>query len=215
VKRVVVIGLGIFGFNLAKDLFEAGLEVIAIDKNKDMVQRIRDHSTKAIVADATDKEVMEAIGLEEEDVVVISFGEDLAASTILTLHLREQKLKNIIVKAPDEDHKRILEKVGATEVVIPEKEMAAKVARTLISPNVMDYIPLTNEYTICEIAPPTSFIGRSIAEIQLRRKFNIGLLASRDVLTDEITMIPGGEFVVKDSDVLVVIGKEKDIQRMT
>ena len=214
-KRVVVIGLGIFGFNLAKDLFEAGLEVIAIDKNKDMVQRIRDHSTKAIVADATDKEVMEAIGLEEEDVVVISFGEDLAASTILTLHLREQKLKNIIVKAPDEDHKRILEKVGATEVVIPEKEMAAKVARTLISPNVMDYIPLTHEYTICEIAPPTSFIGRSIAEIQLRRKFNIGLLASRDVLTDEITMIPGGEFVVKDSDVLVVIGKEKDIQRMT
>jgi trk system potassium uptake protein TrkA len=158
---------------------------------------------------------MEAIGLEEEDIVVISFGEDLAASTILTLHLRELNLKNIIVKAPDEDHKRILEKVGATEVVIPEKEMAAKVARTLISPNVMDYIPLTNEYTICEIAPPTSFIGRSIAEIQLRRKFNIGLLASRDVLTDEITMIPGGEFVVKDSDVLVVIGKEKDIQRMT
>jgi trk system potassium uptake protein len=215
VKRVVVIGLGIFGFNLAKDLFEAGLEVIAIDKNKDMVQRIRDHSTKAIVADATDKEVMEAIGLEEEDIVVISFGEDLAASTILTLHLRELNLKNIIVKAPNEDHKRILEKVGATEVVIPEREMAAKVARSLISPNVMDYIPLTSEYTICEIAPPTSFIGRSIADIQLRRKFNIGLLASRDVLTDEITMIPGGEFVVKDSDVLVVIGKEKDIQRMT
>jgi len=215
VKRVVVIGLGIFGFNLAKDLFEAGLEVIAIDKNKDMVQRIRDHSTKAIVADATDKEVMEAIGLEEDDVVVISFGEDLAASTILTLHLREMHLKNIIVKAPNEDHKRILEKVGATEVVIPEREMAAKVARSLIYPNVIDYIPLTNEYTICEIAPPTSFIGRSIAEIQLRKKFNIGLLASRDVLTDEITMIPGGEFVVKDSDVLVVIGKEKDIQRMT
>jgi len=214
-KRVVVIGLGIFGFNLAKDLFEAGLEVIAIDKNKDMVQGIRDHSTKAIVADATDKEVMEAIGLEEDDVVVISFGEDLAASTILTLHLREMHLKNIIVKAPNEDHRRILEKVGATEVVIPEREMAAKVARSLIYPNVMDYIPLTHEYTVCEIAPPKSFIGRSIAEIQLRKKFNIGLLASRDVLTDEITMIPGGEFVVKDSDILVVIGKEKDIQRMT
>jgi trk system potassium uptake protein TrkA len=215
VKRVVVIGLGIFGFNLAKDLFEAGLEVIAIDKNKDMVQRIRDHSTKAILADATDNEVMEAIGLEEEDVVVISFGEDLAASTILTLHLKEMKLKNIIVKAPNEDHKRILEKVGATEVVIPEREMAAKVARSLISPNVMDYIPLTSEYTICEIAPPRSFIGRTIGEIQLRTRFNIGLLASRDVLTDEITMIPGGEFVVKDSDILVVIGKEKDIQSMT
>jgi len=214
-KRVVVIGLGIFGFNLAKDLFEAGVEVIAIDKNKDMVQNIRDYSTKAIMADATDREVMEAIGLEEKDVVVISFGEDLAASTILTLHLKELNLKNIIVKAPNEDHKRILEKVGATEVVIPEREMAAKVARSLISPNVMDYIPLTHEYTVCEIAPPKSFIGRSIADIQLRKKFNIGLLASRDVLTDEITMIPGGEFVVKDSDILVVIGKEQDIRRIT
>ncbi len=214
-KRVVVIGLGIFGFNLAKDLFEAGVEVIAIDKSKDMVQNIRDYSTKAIVADATDKEVMEAIGLEENDVVIISFGEDLAASTILTLHLKEMNLKNIIVKAPNEDHKRILEKVGATEVVIPEREMAGKVARSLISPNVMDFIPLTREYTICEIAPPKSFIGRSIGDIQLRKKFNIGLLASRDVLTDEITMIPGGDFVVKDSDILVVIGKEQDIQRIT
>jgi trk system potassium uptake protein len=125
------------------------------------------------------------------------------------------KLTNIIVKVPHEDHKRILEKVGATEVVTPEREMAAKVARSLICPKVMDYIRLTNEYTICEIAPPASSIGRSSAEIQLRKKHNIGLLASRDVLTDEITLIPGGEFVVKDSDVLVVIGKEKDIQRMT
>jgi len=213
-KRVVVIGLGIFGFNLAKDLFESGLEVIAVDKNKDLVQKIRDFSTKAVVADATEKEVMEAIGIEENDVIIVSFGEDLAASTILTLHLKEMNVKTIIVKAPNEDHKRILEKVGATEVVIPEREMAAKIARSLISPNVMDYIPLTREYTICEIAPPASFVGRSIAEIQLRKRYNIGLLASRDVLTDQISMIPGGDFVVKDSDILVVIGKEKDIQNL-
>jgi trk system potassium uptake protein TrkA len=213
-KRVVVIGLGIFGFNLVKDLFEAGLEVIAVDKNKDLVQKIRDFSTKAILADATEKEVMEAIGIEENDVVIVSFGEDLAASTILTLHLKEMNVKTIIVKAPNEDHQRILEKVGATEVVIPEREMAAKIARSLISPNVMDYLPLTREYTICEIAPPASFVGKSIAEIQLRKKYNIGLIASRDVLTDQISMIPGGDFVVKDSDILVVIGKEKDIQNL-
>jgi len=214
VKRVVVIGLGIFGFNLAKVLFEAGMEVIAIDKSKDLVQRIRDHSTKAIVADAAEKEVLEAIGLEENDIVVISFGEDLAASTILTLHLKEMNIKNIIVKAPNEDHKRILEKVGATEVLIPEGEMAARVARSLISPNIMEYIPLTQEYTISEIAPPKSFVGRSIGEINLRKRYNIGLLAARDVLTDQITMIPGGDFVVKDSDLLVVIGREKDIQNL-
>ncbi len=128
-KRVVVIGLGIFGFNLVKDLYEKGLEVVAIDKNKDIVQKIKDFSTKAILADGTDKDVMESIGIHEDDVVIISFGEDLAASTLITLHLREMKVKQIIVKAPNEDHKHVLEKVGATEVIIPEKEMADKIAQ--------------------------------------------------------------------------------------
>jgi trk system potassium uptake protein TrkA len=211
-KRVAVIGLGIFGFNLAKDLFEAGLEVIAFDKNKDLVRKIRDFSTKAVVADAVETDLRESIGIEENDVVIVSFGEDLAASTILTLHLQEMNVKTIIVKAPNGDHKRILEKVGAAEVVVPEREMAAKIARSLISPKVMDYIPLTREYTIREIAPPAGFAGKSIAEIQLRKRYNIGLLASRDVVTDQISMFPGGDFVVKDSDILVVIGKEKDIR---
>lgn len=211
-RRVVVVGLGIFGFNITKDLFENGFEVIAIDKNKEVINRIRDFSTKAVLADATDKELLEMIGIQPEDVVIVSFGEDLAASTLLTLHLKEMNVKSIIVKAPNEDHKRILEKVGATEVIIPEKEMADKLAKSLISPNVLDYIPLTREYTICEIAPPASFIGKAIGEIQLRRRYNIGVIATRDVLTDSIQMIPSADFVIKDSDILVVIGKEKDIQ---
>ena len=111
-KRVVVVGLGIFGFNIAKDLYENGIEVIAIDKDKDIIQRIRDYSTKAIPADGTDKEVIDSLGLQEDDIVIISFGEDLAASTLITLHLKELKVKHIIVKAPNEDHKRVLEKVG-------------------------------------------------------------------------------------------------------
>jgi trk system potassium uptake protein TrkA len=214
VKRVVVVGLGIFGFNIAKDLYENGLEVIAIDKNKEVIQKIKDFSTKAVLADATEKEVLENIGIDPDDVVIISFGEDLAASTLLTLHLKELKVKEVIVKAPNEDHKRILEKVGATEVIIPEREMASKVAKSLLSPNVLDYIPLSQDYTICEIAPPASFLGKTIGDLQLRKKHNIGVIASRDVLTDQIQMIPAADFVIKDSDILVVIGKEKDIQKM-
>ncbi len=213
-KRVIVVGLGIFGFNIAKDLYESGLEVIAIDKSKEMIQKIKDFSTRAILADATDKELLETIGIQEDDVVIISFGEDLAASTLMTLHLKEFNVREIIVKAPNEDHKRILEKVGATEVIIPEKEMADKVAKSLISPNVLDYIPLSQDYTICEIAPPTSFLGKSIGELQLRKKHHIGVIASKDVLTDQIQMIPSADFVIKDSDVLVVIGKEQDIQKL-
>ncbi|MFH1758676.1 MAG: TrkA family potassium uptake protein [Pseudomonadota bacterium] len=213
-KRVVVIGLGIFGFNIAKELYQNGFEVIAIDKNKEMIQEIKDFSTKAILADGTDKGVFEVIGMEVEDVAIVSFGEDLAASTLITLHLKEMHIKNIIVKAPNEDHKRILEKVGATEVIIPEKEMASKVAKSLISPNVLDYLPLTRDYTICEIAPPPSFIGKTIGEIQMRKKHHVDVIASRDVLTDQIQMIPSSDFMIKDSDILVVIGKEEDIRKL-
>ena len=213
-KRVVVIGLGIFGFNIVKDLYENGFEVVAIDKNKEVIQKIRDFSTKAILADGTDKEVLESIGIQEDDVVIVSFGEDLAASTLITLHLKEMKVKNIIVKAPNEDHKHVLEKVGATEVIIPEREMADKVAKSLISPNVLDYIPLSDEYTICEIVPPSSFMGKSIAELHLRSKYHIEVIAVRETLPERLTMVPRADFVIKDSDVLVVIGREGDIQKI-
>ncbi len=213
-KRVVVIGLGIFGFNIVKDLYENGFEVVAVDKNKEVIQKIRDFSTKAVLADGTDKEVIESIGIQPDDVVIVSFGEDLAASTLITLRLKEMKVRNIIVKAPNEDHKHVLEKVGATEVIIPEREMADKVAKSLISPNVLDYIPLSDEYTICEIVPPPSFMGKSIAELHLRSKYHIEVIAVREMLPERLTMVPRADFVIKDSDILVVIGKEGDIQKI-
>jgi len=213
-KRVVVIGLGIFGFNIAKDLYENGIEVIAVDKDKEVVQKIKDFSTKAVLADGTDKEVMESIGIQEDDIVIISFGENLAASTLITLHLKEMKVRNIIVKAPNEDHKHVLEKVGATEVIIPEREMADKVAKSIISPNILDYIPLSEDYTISEIVPPASFMGKTIGELHLRTKHHIEVIAVRETLPERLTMVPRAEFVIKDSDVLVVIGKEKDIQKI-
>lgn len=213
-KRVVVIGLGIFGFHIAKELYENGMEVIAIDKSKEVIQKIKDFSSKAVVADAREKEVLESIGIQEEDIVIVSFGEDLSSSTLLTLHLKELNVKRIIVKAPNEDHKRILQKVGATEVIIPEREMAGKVAKSLISPNVIDYIPVSEDYNISEIAPPASFIGKSIAQLNLRNRYHIEVIAIRDVLSDKITLVPQASSVIKDSDILVVIGKEPDIKKI-
>jgi trk system potassium uptake protein TrkA len=213
-KRAIVIGLGIFGINLVSALYEGGFEVIAIDKNKDAVQKAKDCSTKAIVADGIDKEVMEMIGVQQDDVAIISFGEDLAASTLITLHLKQLNVRTIIVKAPNEEHKLILEKVGATEVVIPEKEMARKVAKSLISPNVLDYLPLSDDYMISELAPPNSFLGKTIAELQLRGKYHIEVIAIRDIISDRIHMVPPANFVIKDGEVLIVVGKEKDIQKI-
>ena len=214
-KRVVIIGLGIFGFNLAKTLHDNGMEVVAIDKNKEVVQQARECCTKAIVADGTSREVMESVGIHEEDIVIISFGEDLAASTLTTLHLKEMKVKQIIVKAPNEDHKHVLEKVGATEVIIPEKEMADKIARSLISPNILDYIPLSEDYTISEIVPPPSFMGKTIGDLHLRSKYHIEVIAIREMLPERLTMVPRADFVIKDSDIMLVIGRERDISKLS
>jgi trk system potassium uptake protein TrkA len=213
-KRVIVIGLGIFGFNIAKDLFENGVEVIAIDKNKEMVQKIRDFSTKAILGDSSDKEFLESIGIGEDDIVIISFGEDLASASLTTLHLKELKVNRIIVKVPNEEHKRVLEKIGATEVIIPEKEMANKISKSIISPNILDYIPLSEDYTICEIAPPPSFIGKTIGELHLRSKYHVEVIAVKELLPERIRMIPRSDFIIKDSDILIVLGKEEDINKI-
>jgi len=213
-KRAIVIGLGIFGHNIARDLFESGFEVVAIDKNKEAIQKIRDYSTKAVLADGTDKEMMEELGIQEDDIAIISFGEDLAASTLITLHLRQLKVKNIIVKVPNEEHKLILEKVGATDVIIPEMDMARKIAKSIVSPNMMDYIPLSGDYIISEIAPPGSFLGKTIRELGLRARFHIEVIAVRDVISDNVQMVPQADFVIKDGEVLVVIGKEEDIRKI-
>ena len=213
-KRVIVVGLGIFGSNLTRSLYENGIEVIAIDKDKEVVQQIRECCSKAVHADGTKKELMESIGVQEDDVVVISFGDDLAASTLTTLHLKEMKVKQIIVKVPNEDYKRVLEKVGATEVIIPEKEMADKIARSLISPNVLDYIPLSEDYTISELVPPSHFLGKTIGELHLRGKHHIEVIAVKELLPDRLQMVPRADFVIKDTDLLVVIGKNEDIQKI-
>ena len=212
-KRVVVIGIGIFGFNIVKELYESGIEVIAIDKDKSVIQNVKDYATKAIVSDGLDKNIFESLGLRENDVVIVSFGEDLAASTLITLHLKQLKIKNIIVKAPNTEYKLVLESVGATEVIIPEKEMASKIAKSLVSPNILDYIPLTEDYIICEIVPPEKFIGKTLADVHLRSKYNVNVIAVRDVLTDTLKMVPP-DYTMKDSEILVVIGKSKDIDRI-
>jgi trk system potassium uptake protein TrkA len=124
------------------------------------------------------------------------------------------KVREIIVKVPNEDYKRILLKVGASEAIIPEREMANKVARSIISPNVLEYLPISEDYTICELAPPTAFIGKSLAELDLRKKYQLQVIAIRDVLTESLQLVPRASSVIKDSDVLVIIGREEDIQKI-
>jgi trk system potassium uptake protein TrkA len=213
-QRVVVIGLGIFGLNIVRELHAGGVEVIAIDKSHEAVQRMRDCCTKAIQADGTDRELLEELGIQPDDVAIVSFGDDLAAATLTTLHLKQLKVRTIIVKAPNEEHRLILEKIGATEVLIPEKEIAHKVAKSLISPNMLDYLPLSDDFIISEIAPPNHFLGRTIAQLQLRSRHHLNVIAVKDMASGRVQMVPGPDFVVKDGDVLVVVGREDQIRQI-
>ena len=212
--KFAVIGLGNFGFNVAKTLHENGHEVVGIDRNKERAQRLQRYSSQTIIADATDKSILETVGFKDMDAVVVSLGDDLSSSILVTLFLRDTGVKNIIVKIMSEDHGRALEKIGATEIVFPERDTAVKLAKSLSSPNILDYLPLSPEYSIMEVAPPKEFIGKSLAQLHLRSKFNVSVIAVKELIPDRMTINPTADFVVKDSDILIVLGKRKDIEKL-
>lgn len=211
--RYCVIGLGNFGFHVARTLYEEGHEVVAVDQDREKVQRIQEHASYAMQGDAANKEFLSGQGIGEMDAVVVSTGERSHLSTLITLYLRELKVPRILVKAIDEDHGRILEKVGATDIIFPEKDMAIRTARSLSSPNVLEYIPLAEDYSITEVGPPTHFLGKTLIDLDLRRKFNVTIIGIKDVLTDVFIAVPPPSYVIKDSDLLIFIGKAADVEK--
>ncbi|WP_305041890.1 potassium channel family protein [Geoalkalibacter sp.] len=212
-KRYGVIGLGNFGYHVARTLYRNGHDVVAVDISREKVNRIQEHCTFALVADAADREFLHRQGFAEMDAVVISTGERSDLATLVTLYLKELKVRNILVKAVNADHGRILEKVGAGEVIFPEKEMAEKIARNLSMPNILEYLPLGEGYSITEVAPPAGFNGKTLAQLDLRRRYQVTIIGIKDVLTDHFTLSPPADHVIKDSDLLVFVGRSQDIER--
>ncbi len=213
-KKFATLGLGNFGFFLTKTLFEEGNDVVAVDRSEDRIQKIRPHCSQAILGDVTQKELINTLGLEEMDAVIISMGGNANAATLVTLYLRELKVKRIVARATDEDHGKILFRVGATDVIHPEKDMAVKVARSLSTPDMLDYFPMSGDYLIAEIAPIEAFVGKSLAELQLRSKFNINVVGIKELVPENFLLVPSADFVIKDSDILLVIGKRNDISKL-
>jgi trk system potassium uptake protein TrkA len=213
-KKFAVIGLGKFGLHVAKTLFEDGHEVIAIDSEKARVQAINSDCSEAVVMDATDRLQISALGLESLDAVIVSTGTNISSSILICLHLQEIGVKKIIAKAVDSDHGKILKKVGASEVVYPEKDMAVRVARGLSTPNIIDFIPLAEEFTLVQVDPPRGFIGKSLKELNLRAKHNVYIIAIKELVPENFVLAPPANFVIKDSDVLMMLGKTDDIKKI-
>lgn len=213
-KRFAVIGLGNFGFHAAKALFEEGNEVLAMDTDRVRVQAIDPYSTEAMVIDATDKEVLKSLCLEEMDAVIVSTGTKISNSILICLHLLESGVKKILAKALDDDHAKILKRMGATEIIHPERDMAIRVSRNLSRPNVLDFIPLAEEFDMIQVGAPRDFVGKSLIDLNLRARYNVHVIAIKEVVPENFILVPPADYVLKDSDILVMLGRSADIRKI-
>ena len=210
-KKFMVIGLGNFGAEVVKSLFKMGNEVVAVDKDSDKVQRIRDFCSRAVIADAEDRDLLMNVGAKEMDAVVVSMGDNVSQSIITTLLLREIGVHHVIAKANDQHHGKVLKKIGAGRVIYPEQEVAIKLARQLNSPSVLDSLDLSSDYMMTELLAPLEFVGSSLKELNLRKLYDVFIVAIREAVPERFTVLPTGDFQIKDSDVLLLLGKASDI----
>ena len=204
-KSYILIGLGRFGSETAGKLCEEGCEVLAIDNNSELVQQISGRVTHAVVADARDKEVLRVFGVSDFDCGIVAIGDSLADSVLATMNLKELGIPYLVCKARDETHRQVLLKLGADRVVIPEQEYASRLARNLASMNVLDYIELSDEYGIIEVAAPSRWYNQNLRKLNVRAKLGINIIAvKRD---GHINISPAADFEILQGDILVVLGE--------
>jgi trk system potassium uptake protein TrkA len=209
--QYAVIGLGRFGSSLATTLHQAGNEVLAIDRNEERIEEYKDHVTYAVVADSTDEEALKRVGIRNFDAVIVAIGDDIQASILTVLVLKELGVKKVVAKAINNRHGQVLYKVGADWVVFPERDMGERVATQLMSPNVLDYIELAKDYSIEEVKVHPSMIGKNLRELNLRARFNITVIAI--ISGGKVSISPSPDQTIKEGDILVVIGENKDLDR--
>lgn len=211
-KSYIVIGLGRFGTEVARRLYELGCEVLAVDNNPELVQHISADVTQAVVADARDKDVLRALGARNFDCAVVAIGDSLADSVLATMNVKELGIPKVVCKAHDETHRQVLLKLGADQAVIPEHEQAAKLARSLSSQNVLDYIELSEDYAIIEVPAPKSWVGKSLRELNVRAKLGLNILAVKQ--DGQFNVSPSADYVTASRDIMVVLGDTAALRKV-
>jgi trk system potassium uptake protein len=204
-KRIAVIGLGLFGSSLARRLVR-DCEVLVIDLDQGIINDIADEVHMALRADARDFDNLAAVINDEFDEVVVCIGEQLEASILCVLHLHKLGVRSIHAKAINEDHGRILRTMGVHNVIFPETESAERLARLIANPNLVDFVELSSEVAVMEVSPPRSFLGRTLLDLNLRQRFLVTVIASKDV-DGKTTVIPTMDTVVTEGMTLVVLGR--------
>ena len=211
-KQFIVLGLGRFGSAVATSLAELGHEVLGVDYDEEIVNILKDKITQAVQADVTEERVLKELGVKNFDTAIVGIGSNLETSILVTMMLKEMGLKYIIAKAQNNLHAKVLKKIGVDKVVFPERDMGARIAQRLITPNIKDYIELEPDYNIIEIKALPKFVDKTLSELDLRNKYGINVLAiKRD---DSFNISPQAKDVIKKEDFLIVIGENKKINKL-
>lgn len=203
-KSYMVIGMGRFGSEVSRQLCALGCEVLAVDSSSDLIQQISGDVTHAVVANARDKEVLKALGAKDFDCAIVAIGGSLADSVLATMNVKELGIPKVVCKAHDDTHRQVLLKLGADQVVIPEQENAGRLARSLSSHNVLDYIELSEDYGIIEVPAPKSWQGKTLRELNVRAKLGVNIIAIKS--EGDINVSPSADYAIGTNDVMVVLG---------
>lgn len=212
-KSFLIIGMGRFGSSLATELCSLGNEVLILDDDEDKIQLLADSVTQAVTGDARDLDVLKSIGAKNFDCAVVACGGDVGNSALITLNLKDVGVPKVVAKANSQVHQKVLDKIGADMVVVPEKEMATKLAQNLTNTDVLNFIELSEEFSIVEIRLPLAWVGKSIIELNIRAKFKLNILAVRSK-GEALTISPGGNYIFRETDNLLVLGTNENIERL-
>ena len=209
-KSYMVIGLGRFGSEVARRLCQLGCEVLALDNRADLVQQISSDVTHAVVGDARDKEVLRALGAAEFDCGIVAIGDSLADSVLATMNLKELGVQRVVCKAHDETHRQVLKKLGADQVVIPEQENAYRLARSLSSINVLDYIELSDDYGIVDVPAPEKWFDKTLIQLNVRAKLGVNIIAVESGRQTNVS--PSADYLIQAGDIMVVLGDNYSLE---
>ena len=213
-KTYVIIGLSSFGRYLAQFLSEKSFNVIGIDSDENKVNQVKGFVGKGIVTDAKDLETLQKIGVQKADGVIVSLGEKVDDSMVIIYHLKKLGVKTLYVKVLNDDHAKIINLIGDAEIIFPEWESAFKLAQRIDNPNILDFVPISDEYSILDWAPTAKFIGKTIGESDLKDKYNVMVISVEETVPNRTKLIPKSNHIIKDSDVLVLIGRNEDLEKL-
>jgi trk system potassium uptake protein TrkA len=217
-QKIAVIGLGQFGKTVAETLIQAGAEVLVIDKNEKIIEDFKDKTSLAIVGDATDEELLKELGIKDFDVVIVAFGENnFLASILVTALLKKLGVKKIITRgiriSESEIEEKILEHVGADRIVLPSIESAKRLAQEILGTHILSYVPITAGYSLIKIRAPIKFVGKSIKDLKIRDVYKVNIIGIEK--ENEVNYLPRSSDVIEAGDILIIIGKEEDVEKFS